>query len=210
MKQIINYLNKTVKKEKKLLIFIIIIFLLGVVGGSIFLNILTKTDKDLLINEIGNYFIDIKNLKNNVFGLNVFKNNMISDISITFLLFIFGISMIGILFVIIYLFSKGFILGLTLSSILFKYKIKGIIGIILFIFPVEFLKILIFILMSFYAVYSSLELLKALLKKSTLNFRYFLGKYLLCFLFTIISIIILNFLDSYLTPYLLKLFTYII
>ncbi len=39
MKKIINYLNETVKKEKNILLFNTIIFLVGVVLGSLFIII---------------------------------------------------------------------------------------------------------------------------------------------------------------------------
>ena len=118
--------------------------------------------------------------------------------------------MIGIPIVIFILFFKGFMLGTTISTIILKYSIKGIIGIILYIFPVCILSICVYLFMCFYAIYASKKFLRAFLKKDALNFKQFLGKYLLSFIVSITLILLLSLLDAYLTPLLLKLFTYLI
>ncbi len=118
--------------------------------------------------------------------------------------------MIGIPIVIFILFFKGFMLGTTISTIILKYSIKGIVGAILYIFPVCILTICVYLFMCFYAIYVSKKFLRAFLKKDTLNFKQFLGKYLLSFIVSIMLILLLSLLDAYLTPLLLKLFTYLI
>ena len=44
MKKIINYLFETIKKERILLTFIIILFILGLVFGSLFINFVSNDD----------------------------------------------------------------------------------------------------------------------------------------------------------------------
>ena len=117
--------------------------------------------------------------------------------------------MVGLPVVIFILFFKGFMLGTTLSTMFLKYQLKGIIGAFLYVFPCFIINILIYILMSFFALYVSTKFLKALIKKDNLNFKNFLGKYLLTFCLCIILMIINCLLESYLTPLLLKLFTFI-
>ena len=73
MKKTINYLNEAIKKEKYLLLFIIIIFIVGVIFGSLFVNFITESDKKLLINQVGDYFLEIKNLSKDVFGIRSYK-----------------------------------------------------------------------------------------------------------------------------------------
>lgn len=100
--------------------------------------------------------------------------------------------------------------GTTLATIILKYQLKGVIGCFLYVFPVMIINILIYIFFSFFAVYASIKFLKALLKKDNLNFKSFLGKYLLSFLISILLIIIVALLDAFLTPLSLKLFTFLI
>mgnify|MGYP000377005333 FL=1 len=210
MKKIINYLNETVKKEKNILIFNTIIFLVGVVLGSLFINFITNDDKKLLIEQVSTFFSNVKKLTSDIFGFESFLSILFNNLLVLSIIFVLGISMIGIPIVIFILFFKGFMLGTTISTIILKYSIKGIIGIILYIFPVCILSICVYLFMCFYAIYASKKFLRAFLKKDTLNFKQFLGKYLLSFIVSITLILLLSLLDAYLTPLLLKLFTYLI
>lgn len=210
MKKIINYLNETVKKEKNILLFNTIIFLVGVVLGSLFINFITNDDKKLLIEQVITFFSNIKKLTSDIFGFESFLSILFNNLLVLSIIFVLGISMIGIPIVIFILFFKGFMLGTTISTIILKYSIKGIVGAILYIFPVCILTICVYLFMCFYAIYVSKKFLRAFLKKDTLNFKQFLGKYLLSFIVSIMLILLLSLLDAYLTPLLLKLFTYLI
>lgn len=210
MKKIINYLNETVKKEKNILIFNTIIFLVGVVLGSLFINFITNDDKKILIEQVSTFFSNIKKLTSDIFGFESFLSILFNNLLVLSIIFVLGISMIGIPIVIFILFFKGFMLGTTISTIILKYSIKGIIGVILYIFPVCILSICVYLFMCFYAIFASKKFLRAFLKKDTLNFKQFLGKYLLSFIVSITLILLLSLLDAYLTPLLLKLFTYLI
>ena len=210
MKKIIQYLNETIQNEKNKLIFVVIMFLTGLVLGSLFTNFLTSGDTNLLINQVQTYFQSVKKLSGDVFGINVFYSEIINNGLQLLIIFTLGISMIGLPAVILILFFKGFMLGTTLSAIILKYQLKGVVGTFLYVFPCLIINIMIYVLMSFFAVHASVKFLKALLKKDNLNFKSFLGKYLLTFIICIILISITCLIDAYLTPLLLKLFTFLI
>lgn len=210
MKNLIKNLIQIIKKEKIIVVFTFIIFIIGLIFGSCFINLITKTDKELLLNQLTLYIDSISKLSKDVFGIEVFFNELLSNGLQLFIIFTLGISMIGVIVVIIILFFKGFILGVTISTIILKYSIKGILLTTLYIFPVMILNILTYIFISFFAIWSSFKFLKALLKKDNLNFKQFLGKYLLSFILSILSMVLLCLLDAFLTPLALKLFTLII
>lgn len=210
MKKIINYLNETIKKEKQIVIFMIIIFLVGLIAGSLFINLIIQGDKDILTNQVATFFTSIKKLSSDVFGVNALFDGLLNNYSQLFIIFVLGISMVGGIAVVFILFFKGFTLGTTLSAIILKYQLKGVLGVFLYVFPVVIINILIYIFISFFATNASIKFLKALLKKDNLNFKKFLGKYLLSFMISIIFMFICCLLDAFLTPILLKLFTFII
>lgn len=210
MKNLIKNLIQIIKKEKIIVVFTFIIFIIGLIFGSCFINLITKADKDILLNQLTLYIDSISKLSKDVFGIEVFFNELLSNGLQLFIIFTLGISMIGVIVVIIILFFKGFILGVTISTIMLKYSIKGILLTTLYIFPVMILNILTYVFISFFAIWSSFKFLKALLKKDNLNFKQFLGKYLLSFILSILSMVLLCLLDAFLTPLALKLFTLII
>lgn len=210
MKKIIKYLNETIKKEKNILIFILITFFLGLILGSLFINFITEDDKKLLVEQLELFLSNVKNLTKDVFGIKVFSGEILNNGFQLFIIFVLGISMIGLPVVIIIMFFKGFMLGTTLATIILKYQFKGIIGSFLYVFPCYIFNIIIYIFISFFAVHASIKFLKALLKKDNLNFKSFFGRYLLSFIISMFFMFIVCLLDAYLTPVLLKLFTYII
>lgn len=210
MKKIINYLTETIKKEKALLTFIIITFIIGIVFGSLFINFISSDDKKLLIEQVVYFFDNVKKLSKDVFGMNVIMPNFLNNLFQILSIFILGISMIGIIVVVFVMFFKGFTLGITLSTIILKYQLKGVIGALLYVFPCFIINILIYVFISFFAVNASIKFLKALLKKNNLNFKSFLGRYVLAFLISIIFMLVFSILDSFITPLLLKLFTLLI
>ena len=210
MKKIIKYLNETIKKEKNILIFILITFFLGLILGSLFINFITEDDKKLLVEQLELFLSNVKNLTKDVFGIKVFSGEILNNGFQLFIIFVLGISMIGLPVVIIIMFFKGFMLGTTLATIILKYQFKGIIGSFLYVFPCYIFNIIIYIFISFFAVHASIKFLKALLKKDNLNFKSFFGRYLLSFIISMFLMNIVCLLDAYLTPGLLKLFTYII
>lgn len=210
MKKLINYLAETIKKERALLIFVVITFVLGLIFGSLFVNFVSSDDKKILIEQVATFFRSIKKLSSDVFGMYAITPILLNNILRLLLIFVLGISMIGIIFVIFIMFFKGFTLGVTLSTIILKYQLKGVVGALLYVFPCLIINILIYIFVSFFAVNASIKFLKALLKKDNLNFKSFLGRYLLAFIISIILISICSILDAFVTPLLLKLFTFII
>lgn len=209
MKKIIKYLNEEIKKEKNLIIFILVTFLIGLIVGSLFVNFIIKDDKMLLINQVNTYFSNIKVLDKKVFGVSAFISNLINNELQVFIIFALGLSILGIPVVILIMFFKGFMLGVTLATFILKFQLLGVLSSFLYVFPCFIIYLMIYIFISFFAVNTSLKFLKAIIKKDNLSFKNFLGKYLLCFLISLVLIIINTLLDAYLTPVLLKLFTYI-
>ena len=210
MKKILKYLDKELKKEKNILLFNFIIFTIGLTLGTLFINFITNADKTLLIEQLETYLSNVNKLSSDVYGLNLFIDNIINNGTQLLIIFVLGISMIGVLAVIFILFFKGFMLGATLSAFLLKYKLKGILGAFLYVFPCYVLNIFIYIFLCYFAVKSCIKFLKAFFKKDRLDFKCFLGKYLLSFIISISLITIISLIDAYLTPYLLKIFTFLI
>jgi len=207
MKKIFNYYKKIIRSDNKIYIFLILVFIFGLLIGSLFINYINLEDKKLLTSQVTTYFNSIKKLSNDVYGINAFYDTLLNNTLVIFIIFILGISMIGIIIVIFILLFKGFTLGATISSIILKYKYKGILMALFYIFPIGILNILIIIFFSFFAINSSIKFINAIVKKDNLNFKSFLGKYIVSFIITFIITIILSFLDSYLTPIILKLIT---
>ena len=125
---------KEIQKNKYKYIFLLTIVLIGFITGFIFSNILSYSDHQVISEVLKKYFSGIKNnLDINYLGnfLNTFSINYLYMI----LIWVFGISIIGIILNPFILYFKSFIIGFSCGIIISVYSYLGILGSILYIFP---------------------------------------------------------------------------
>jgi stage II sporulation protein M len=192
-------------RNKKLYLFLLLIFIIGVIFGSIFITILDEKDKASVLNQIGNFFSQIKSGKINF--ITVFKNSVTANLIYIALVFILGISIIGIPIVIIMLFLKGFMLGFSVASIIAKYKIIGLLGAITYVFPHIILSVIVIFVISYYALKISYSIFKAVIEKKAINFSEIINRYSVIMLIGVIVMVISSLIESFISPYIMKLFT---
>ena len=195
-------LKNILKYDKKIMFFLNIIAVIGIISGSIFVIIINKNDKKMMIDSINNLFNKIK--ENNFDFLSIFKNTILNNFIISFIIWIIGISVIGIVVTILLVFYKCFILSFTISSIIYVYSFKGIILSIIYIFPHMIVNILTFLYISSYSIKLSIILTKTILKRENLNFKQFLNNYLKVLLISIVILFLSSIYESIIMPYILK------
>ena len=195
-------LKNILKYDKKIMFFLNIIAVIGIISGSIFVIIINKNDKKMMIDSINNLFNKIK--ENNFDFLSIFKNTILNNFIISFIIWIIGISVIGIVITILLVFYKCFILSFTISSIIYVYSFKGIILSIIYIFPHMIVNILTFLYISSYSIKLSIILTKTILKRENLNFKQFLNNYLKVLLISIVILFLSSIYESIIMPYILK------
>ena len=191
--------------NKKINLFVLFIIILGIISGTIFLLALNETDKELVIKQITNFVTNIND--NNINNLLAFKNCFIENIIFVLLMWILGMSIIGIIFNIFAIYLKGFILGFTISSFFLIYEYKGLLGGAIYLIPGGIINILIALILGVYSIILTIYLWRVIfLKDKTNNIGRFLKKYFLILLICIILITITSICESYLVPSLFKLF----
>ena len=89
-------LKEIILPNKKFNYFVASIILLGIISGSIFLMLSTTLDKNSVIKTITAFFTSIS--KNTIDNGLAFKNSLIINYLFIGLIFIFGLSMIGVVF----------------------------------------------------------------------------------------------------------------
>lgn len=205
----INQVKKQVNSKKTLLAIVFIVFIIGLLFGSIYITILNNTNKKIIMDNVKNYFFSFDSM---VFKdkLEIFKNSLYKNLTFFISIWILGISIVGIPVIIIMIFFKSFITGFSISSIFSVYKFKGLLGIILYVIPSNIITILYTLFLGAYSIDLSIKLLKHAFKKKTLNFNLFMGKYFFLLLVSILLSVIISLYDAFIEPSLLNLFTKII
>lgn len=189
--------------NKKVNLFVIFIVILGIISGSLFLMVLNDNDKSEVINEISTFMTNINT--NNINNLNSFKNSLIEGMILIILSWILGMSIIGVIFNIFFIYMKSFIIGFSISSFILVYKYKGILSSLIYVIPSQLINILIILILGVYTLLFSKYLFKMIfLKDKTVNLGKFFKKYVLVFGICILLCVISALCEAYLLPSLLK------
>ena len=149
--------------DKKVNTFIMFIIILGIISGSLFLVVLKDTDRNLVIEKINTFFTNINT--NNINNIEAFKNAFIENIIFVILIWILGMSIIGIIINIFIIYLKGFIIGFSLSSFFLVYKYKGLLAALIYAFPTSIINILVCLLLGVYSVLFTINLWKIIFLK---------------------------------------------
>lgn len=184
-------------KENKLFTTLLIITILSILLGILFPAILTTDNKELIKTSITDYFTAIDNNKIEYIKslITILSNNIFVTISIWLL----GISIIGIIIIIIEVFIKGFIVGFSFTSILVTYEIKGIlIGIIYTISNI--LSLLVTFLLSYYAISFSIMIYKTIFKKKNYPKEIIVKRYIKIGLLALLSSIVISLIEVFIIP----------
>lgn len=192
-----------IKINKKIFVFLFVLMLMGIIAGSIFTTILNSSDKELMINHLNEFIDNINNNRlNYLFAL---KNNLITNISYVILIWLLGISVIGLPIIIIMFFTKCFILGFSVGAILTTFKLKGILVSLVYVFPGQVISLLFLLLLMMYSMSFTFKMIYAILKKKSIDFKLIMNKYFKILLIVLGVIILMSLCDTYLIPRLIKL-----
>lgn len=204
MKKKYNSISKIIIPTKKINYFIIGILFLGLILGAVFANIIGFNDKTLVVDKI-KLFIDNVNT-GEINSLIAFKNSISINLLYVIVIWIMGMTLVGILFNILLLFSKSFILGFSLASFIITYSYKGIILSILYLLLGQLLNILVISILTIYTLMFSSKLFKVIFKnQNNHDILNFLRNYLIILASSVIISGISSSFESFLLPALIKL-----
>lgn len=198
--KLINLIMNDLKKDKSIYVSLIIALLISFIFGMFFITILSSTDKVTLKEYITNFFTSIKQGKIISLYKTLINNNL--GILITAIL---AFSVVLFPLVIVIIFYKGFTLAFTITSLIYTFKIKGIILAIVYVFPSLIFNLVFYFIMCYYSFKLSLILFNKVINKDTTNINKFLKKYLVIILVCIAFVSLFSLYDTYLLPSLIKL-----
>lgn len=198
--KLINLIMNDLKKDKSIYLSLLIALLISFIFGMFFITILSSTDKVTLKEYITNFFTSIKQGKIISLYKTLINNNL--GILITSIL---AFSVILFPLVIVIIFYKGFTLAFTITSLIYTFKIKGIILAIVYVFPSLIFNLVFYFIMCYYSFKLSLILFNKVINKDATNINKFLKKYLVIILVCIAFVSLFSLYDTYLLPSLIKL-----
>lgn len=189
--------------NKQITIFLIGLSIVAVVAGAFYITILNKTDQSLVKTSINEFFNNINN--NNLNYIASLKNIILTNVGFIIVIWLLGISVIGIPIIIFLFFSKAFVIGFSISSIIFNYKLKGTLLSLFYIFPHHIINIYIYIILIAYAISLSFKIIESIIKRKSIDFKVVMNKYLYVLLVSLIVIVITSLFEIFAMPAILKI-----
>lgn len=188
--------------KKKLLIGLIISGIIFIIVGVLLIALLSKSNKEILKDYMDSFFSLVKSGKFNYRGS--IKTVLLTNLISVFVIWILGVSLIGIPVILIYFSIKAMTIGMSLSSIIYLYKLKGIFISIIYIIP-SIINFGIFLILSYNSIKMSKYLYRVLFLKERNN-KLVINRYINVLLILTIFIIISSIVEVFIIPSILRLF----
>lgn len=195
-------LNKVKFTSKNLFIFLISLGIVTIVLGILFYFLLSSGDKTSVDAVTKDYF----EVKTSYDYLSVLKESILKNSYNTFLIWVLGISVIGVIATVFIYFCELFSIGFTIGSIFNVYSTKGIIASLLYLIPTKICYIAVIFLLTFFAIKISYKLVLLCFTKQEINIKNEIRKHFKILLFSFISMIAISMLTAFIDPLLINLF----
>ena len=202
MKKYVDKLKSNIRINKSLFVFLIVIVAVGVAAGSIFVRVLSNEDKVMVSDYLNNF---LNNLNTNNLNYNgTFINTIIFTLGAALLIWLLGISVIGFILILLFLFIKAFSLGFSIGSIIINFNFKGILIAGAYVVPHHIINMMVYLLISSYAFVLSYRLINSFTKKKSFEFKSVFNRYLFVLLFSLVILLVSVIYEVYGAPRLIN------
>lgn len=191
-----------IKNNIILFVVLFLIFVLGVIAGSISVNLISDIQTKNILTFINGFLSNINNISADSSA--VFSISLSNNLKTALILIISGLTVIGMPVIFVMLFFRGLSLGFTVGFIIKEMGIKGIIFSLLSILPQNIIIIPAIILIGVTGVVFSTSILKNKKYARTLDYPCLLFNYGVLNLFFCISLLIASLIESYISPAFIK------
>jgi len=195
---------KHVVEYSSLYIFHSVLFLMGVVFGAIVVNSLSATQKDDLFYFLNEFFVQLSQGELVRAG-DVFWHSFLYNGKFVGLIWLLGISMIGLPLILILLFLKGMVIGFTIGFLVQQMGFKGFLLSFAGVLPQNLIIVPTFIAAAVLSVAFSLQMIRKLFVKSLYQpFAPMLMRYIIAYGIFLLALGLASFVEGYFTPYFMK------
>lgn len=193
------------REHSSIFIFIAILFLMGVIFGAIVVNSMSFTQKQDLFYYLTQFFGQVSSGKtvdsNDLFLQSFFHNSKFIG-----LMWVLGISIIGLPIILILLFMKGMVVGFTVGFLVSQMSWKGFMLAFVSILPQNLIIIPIFIIMAAMSVsFSLLMVRKQFMKKFGQPIMPLFKRYIFVLATAVVLISAASLIEAFLSPGLMKM-----
>ncbi|RIW33580.1 stage II sporulation protein M [Bacillus salacetis] len=202
-----NPIIEHVQAHSSIYLFILTLFLMGVIFGAVVVNSLSFTQKEDLYFYLGQFFGEISDGKI-ASAEDLFRQSFLHNIKYLGLMWILGISIIGLPLIFILLFMKGVVIGFSVGFLVNQMGWNGFLLSFATVLPQNIVIIPAFIFIGVISVSFSLTLIRKIFMKLSPHLQVqmvpLLSRYVLAFVVAIAIITLAAGIEAYISPSLMK------
>lgn len=192
------------REHSSIFLFIVVLFLMGVIFGAIVVNSMSITQKEDLFYYLSQFFGQVSSGKE-AEDKDLFLQSFFHNSKFIGLMWILGISIIGLPVILILLFIKGMVVGFTVGFLVSQMGWQGFSLAFVSILPQNLIIIPVFIMMAALSVIFSLRMIKKqFMKKYAQPILPFFKRYIFALIVAGIFIVAASGIEAYLSPWLMK------
>ena len=198
-----NAVIKHITDHSSLYVFITVLFLMGVIFGAVLVNSLSFSQKEDLFYYLSQFFGQVS--QGELATTNeMFSQSVLHNFKYITLIWILGISIIGLPVILILLFLKGLVVGFTVGFLVNQMGWSGFLLSFVSILPQNIFIVPVFIFISVLAVSLSIKMISRLFKQIRTPLKPVLISYLFALIVSTLFLIAAGAIETYLSPVLMK------
>ncbi len=189
-------------KNNKLLTFLLILGSIFLILGVFYITIINNENKTIIKDNINNYYIAIKN--NNIKYTTTLIKTINSNILTNILIWLLGISLIGVIFIILIFIFKCFLSTFTFTSIIYNMGLKGLLLGVIYAIPM-IINLIVTFFLAYYSLSFSIMLFNYFFRKKDYNRKLIVKRYLKLLTISLGISLLSSILEVFIVPKVIKL-----
>ncbi|MCO7126771.1 stage II sporulation protein M [Sporolactobacillus shoreicorticis] len=158
-------LHQHINDYLSLYTFVAGLLLMGIIFGAILVNCLPYESRSDLLRYLQQFFGELA--KNQIADPRLlFKESLFHDLQYLILIWVLGLSVIGLPLIFLLIFVKGIFLGFTVGFLVSQMGMKGLMAVLVSVFPQNLLIIPNYLFITVLSVAFSLKMIRQLLMKT--------------------------------------------
>ncbi|SHE44912.1 stage II sporulation protein M [Seinonella peptonophila] len=189
--------------QKSLYLFVTVLLMMGVIFGAVLVNVLDGTQKEGLLNYLGYFFQGLR--QNEIADPEIMFQHAIGDhLKTVGIMWILGISIIGMPVILILIFLKGLVVGFTVGFLVHQLSWKGFWFAFVSVVPQNLFIIPAMIIIAVLGLHFSITLVRNRLIKHRGRIYPQFVSYSLVVTMLVGSLLVAAGMEAYLSPWLMK------
>lgn len=200
-----NFITRHFHEHSSLYTFMTVLFLMGVIFGSVMVNSLSGHQKEDLFYYLNQFFGQVGE-GNMVPPEDLLRLSFFHNVKIAGLIWVLGISIIGFPVIFLLIFLKGMVVGFSIGFLVSQMGWNGLLLSFVSLLPQNLLMIPILIFISVMSIDLSMKIIKKVFVRPAFHFQFvpIFAKYTMVYVTAIAVITVAASIEAYISPALMK------